>query len=77
MSKQYSVQTTESLPHYLSDHAPAAMKVVEATSAADLECVEMGDGNINLVFVVTNKLNAKKIIVKQVRLCVLLCFECS
>ena len=41
------------------------MNALGATSFADLECTEMGDGNLNLVFIVTNTLNGKKIIVKQ------------
>jgi 5-methylthioribose kinase len=41
------------------------MEALETTSPDDIECVEMGDGNLNLVFIVTNTNNQKKIIVKQ------------
>jgi 5-methylthioribose kinase len=49
----------------LAKNAPAAMEALETTSPDDIECVEMGDGNLNLVFIVTNTNNQKKIIVKQ------------
>ena len=67
-SSTYQEQSTGSLPQYLAQYVPEAMKVLEATSADDLECVEMGDGNLNLVFIVSNtKLDAQapKVIVKQ------------
>lgn len=41
------------------------MEALGTTSPEDIECVEMGDGNLNLVFIVTNKQNQKQIIVKQ------------
>ena len=62
----YVEQTTASLPEYLAQNAPAAMEVLGTTSSEDLECVEMGDGNLNLVFIVTNKTGpTKQVIVKQ------------
>lgn len=63
----YQEQTTASLPQYVADRVPEAMKALEATSAEELACVEMGDGNLNLVFIVSNQRNphAPKVIVKQ------------
>ena len=61
----YTEQSVTSLPAFLAKNAPAAMEALEATSQNDIECVEMGDGNLNLVFIVTNKKNQKQIIVKQ------------
>jgi len=67
----YTEQTVDSLPLYLAKNAPEAMKVLGAKSASDLECVEVGDGNLNLVFIVTNKVGDKKegnlpaVVVKQ------------
>jgi 5-methylthioribose kinase len=68
----YTEQTVSSLPAYLAKNVPKALQVLGASSADDLECVEMGDGNLNLVFIVSNK-NAElstatpplKLIVKQ------------
>ena len=59
-------------PIYLFNHALLAMKVVEDTSVADLECVKMWYGNLKLVFIVTNKLNFNNIIDGQVSIGVLL-----
>ena len=62
----YTEQTVGSLPAYLAKNAPEAMQVLGTNSAKDLECVEMGDGNLNLVFIVTNKTAPhKQVIVKQ------------
>lgn len=63
----YVEQSVISLPSYVAKNAPAAMEVLETSSPEDLECVEMGDGNLNLVFIVTNTKNQKRVIVKQVR----------
>lgn len=42
------------------------MEVLATTDPADLEAVEMGDGNLNLVFIVTNKKDlSKQVIIKQ------------
>lgn len=62
---EYTQQSIESLPLYLAKFAPDAMEALGATSASDLSCVEMGDGNLNLVFIVTNSQNDKKVVVKQ------------
>ena len=62
----YSEQSCTSLPAYIEKNAPLVMTVLEASSASDLSAIEMGDGNLNLVFIVTNNANGKKIIVKQV-----------
>ena len=62
----YSEQSCTSLPTYIEKNAPLVMTVLEASSASDLSAIEMGDGNLNLVFIVTNNANGKKIIVKQV-----------
>lgn len=63
----YNEKSVDTLPLYLATHVPKAMEVLGATAADDLECVEMGDGNLNLVFIVSNKSEstAVKIIVKQ------------
>lgn len=62
----YTEHSCESLPAYLANHAPTAMRELGTSAADDLECVEMGDGNLNLVFIVTNKLSPdNKVIVKQ------------
>lgn len=61
----YIEQSIQSLPAFLAKNAPKAMKVLGTNVSDDLECVEMGDGNLNLVFIVTNKVNQYKIIVKQ------------
>ena len=51
----YTEYSAESLPGYLAAKAPVAMKRLGTTSPDDLSCVEMGDGNLNLVFIVRNK----------------------
>uniref|UniRef100_A0A7S2PNI4 Methylthioribose-1-phosphate isomerase n=2 Tax=Leptocylindrus danicus TaxID=163516 RepID=A0A7S2PNI4_9STRA len=61
----YTEQTCASLPSYIEENSPYVMAEIGATSASDLSAVEMGDGNLNLVFIVTNTKNKKKIIVKQ------------
>jgi 5-methylthioribose kinase len=63
----YMEQNTASLPMYLTKKVPKALSVLGAESADDLECVEMGDGNLNLVFIVSNKKSRTetKLIVKQ------------
>jgi len=63
--EKYIEQTVDSLPLYLNKYAPEAMNALGATSFVDLDCKEVGDGNLNLVFIVINTLNDKKIIVKQ------------
>jgi 5-methylthioribose kinase len=62
----YREQTVETLPIYLSNHVPRVMKdVLVADRATDLTCIEFGDGNLNLVFLVTNSTNGKQVIAKQ------------
>jgi 5-methylthioribose kinase len=62
----YTEQSAESLPDYLATFAPKAMERLGATDAKDLTCIEMGDGNLNLVFIVTNiKSPTDQVIVKQ------------
>jgi len=61
----YVEQNVRSLPVYLAKNAHVAMEHLEASSPENLECQEVGDGNLNLVFIVTNVENQKKIIVKQ------------
>jgi len=62
----YTEQTVSSLPTYLAQSTPETMKILGVDSGEDLECVEMGDGNLNLVFIVTNKSDrSKQVIVKQ------------
>ena len=61
----YTEQSVASLPMYLAKNAMIAMKHLEASSPENLDCQEVGDGNLNLVFIVTNKENQKKVIVKQ------------
>ena len=61
----YTEQSNDSLPAYLAKNAPVAMEHLGTTSSEDLVCKEMGDGNLNLVFIVTNEKNGKVVIVKQ------------
>jgi 5-methylthioribose kinase len=62
----YTEQSAESLPDYLATYAPNAMERLGATDAKDLSCIEMGDGNLNLVYIVTNvKIPTNQVIVKQ------------
>lgn len=64
--RDYTEQNVDSLAAYLAKHAPAAMHQLGTSAGDDLECVEMGDGNLNLVFIVTNSHTPeKKVIVKQ------------
>ncbi|GAX28050.1 5-methylthioribose kinase [Fistulifera solaris] len=65
-TQDYTEQTVHTLPLYLTQHAPAAMEILEAVEPEDLDCVEVGDGNLNLVFIVTNKYKPEnQVIVKQ------------
>lgn len=61
----YQEQSAASVPSYLAKHSAKTMEILEANDVGDLEATEMGDGNLNLVFIVTNKKNQKKVIVKQ------------
>lgn len=62
----YTEQTIESLPGYLAQKAPEAIKLLGTSAPEDLDCQEVGDGNLNLVFIVTNKKSPKnQVIVKQ------------
>jgi 5-methylthioribose kinase len=62
----YQEQTAESLPIYLSNYAPTVLNgVLQAERASDLSCVEFGDGNLNLVFLVTCERTGRQVIVKQ------------
>jgi 5-methylthioribose kinase len=64
--RDYTEHNVQSLPTYLAESAPEAMRELGTSNAEDLTCVEMGDGNLNLVFIVTNsKSPDKKVIVKQ------------
>ena len=62
----YTEQTCETLPSYIEENCPYVLESLDASTASDLSAVEMGDGNLNLVFIVTNTKNSRKIIVKQV-----------
>lgn len=65
-ARDYTEHNVQSLPAYLVESAPEAMRELGTSNAEDLTCVEMGDGNLNLVFIVTNvKSPDKKVIVKQ------------
>lgn len=64
----YHEETTDTLPSFLANTAGArgVMEALHAKDASELEAVEMGDGNLNLVFIVTNKNQPdKQVIVKQ------------
>jgi 5-methylthioribose kinase len=61
----YLEHSCESLPEYLFKNAPVAIQHLGASKVNELECKEVGDGNLNLVFIVTNKQNQKSVIVKQ------------
>ena len=63
---EYTEQTIETLPSYIEKNCPHVMNALEASVGSDLKAVEMGDGNLNLVFIIRNSINDKKIIVKQV-----------
>jgi 5-methylthioribose kinase len=69
---EYTEQTVSSLPSYIANNVPLAMKILNVTTADEMEAVEMGDGNLNLVFIVSSKKSndtvdekPAKIIVKQ------------
>ena len=68
------MQTAYISPLQLPENSTVSLKVVEATSSSDLECVMMGDGNLNLFFIVTNKLNVNKIIVNRAMIGALVLF---
>jgi 5-methylthioribose kinase len=61
----YSEQSTKTLPSFLIKNAPKVMDILGTTCVDDLECVEVGDGNLNLVFIVANHKSGIKMIVKQ------------
>ena len=62
----YREQSCESLPGYLAKYAPNVMEKLGTDDPNDITCIEMGDGNLNLVFIVSNKKNhEKQVIVKQ------------
>jgi 5-methylthioribose kinase len=62
----YVEQTVATLPAYVAANVPEALKILETDNVEDIACVEMGDGNLNLVFIVSNKLRPEKaVIVKQ------------
>jgi 5-methylthioribose kinase len=66
VSGDYVEQSMATLPAFLADHASDVLTALATTDAADLQAVEMGDGNLNLVFLVSNtKEPIKKVIVKQ------------
>ena len=44
------------------------MESLAAQASSDLSVKEIGDGNLNLVFIVTNSKNGKQTIVKQVNI---------
>mmetsp|Transcript_23496 Transcript_23496/g.50942 ORF Transcript_23496/g.50942 Transcript_23496/m.50942 type:complete len:635 (+) Transcript_23496:69-1973(+) len=64
-SEKYQELTIDSIPHYLSNHAPNVMTVLGTTSFVDLDCSQVEGDDLNLVFVVTNSINGKKVVVKQ------------
>jgi 5-methylthioribose kinase len=61
----YVELSNETVPGYLAKNAPIAMASLETKDAKDLVCKEVGDGNLNLVFIITNQKSGKSIIVKQ------------
>lgn len=62
----YKEQNCDSIPDYLNKYAPEVMKILGAEDPADISAIEMGDGNLNLVFIVSNlKQHSKQVIVKQ------------
>jgi 5-methylthioribose kinase len=62
----YHEQSVTSMPSYLVKHAPEACVQLGTTNPDDLECKEVGDGNLNLVFIVVNTTDPdKQVIVKQ------------
>ena len=65
---EYRILDRESLPSYLSD-IPAALEVLnggQPVSAGDIDIIEIGDGNLNFVYRVTNASDStRSVIVKQ------------
>ena len=65
---QYRILDRESLPEYVSG-IPSVLDVLndgKPVSAQDIEIVEIGDGNLNFVYRVTNAADASRsVIVKQ------------
>lgn len=62
----YKEQSCESLPGYLAEYAPHVLERLGTNDPKDINCIEMGDGNLNLVFIVTNtKIPTNQVIVKQ------------
>ncbi|MDC9612432.1 S-methyl-5-thioribose kinase [Xenorhabdus khoisanae] len=57
----YTPQTCESLPHYLSQNLPITLSLGGSPETWHVQ--EIGDGNLNLVFIVSGK--EKTIVVKQ------------
>ncbi|MBI6547432.1 S-methyl-5-thioribose kinase [Xenorhabdus lircayensis] len=57
----YTPQTCESLPHYLAKNLPITISLGGAPETWQIQ--EVGDGNLNLVFIVSGKENT--IVVKQ------------
>jgi 5-methylthioribose kinase len=55
--------TVTSLPLFLSLNAPDVMTYLNAPPSAPLYCEEVGDGNLNLVFLV--RWEGKTVVVKQ------------
>lgn len=64
-SEKYQELTIDSIPHYLSNHAPNVMTVLGTTSFVDLDCSQVEGGDLSIIFVVTNSINGKKVVVKQ------------
>jgi 5-methylthioribose kinase len=62
----YVEQTVATLPAFVVAHVPDAVQRLQTDRAEDLDCVEMGDGNLNLVFLVSNRQHPDRaVIVKQ------------
>ena len=62
-TRTYTPLTLAAVPAYLAS-VPAAMEILGGS--ADLDCIEVGDGNLNLVFLVNVKDNpGKTAVVKQ------------
>ncbi|MDX5594578.1 S-methyl-5-thioribose kinase [Pseudovibrio sp. SPO723] len=57
----YKIQTVETLPHYLISKLPPALNLGGAPETWEVK--EVGDGNLNLVFIVSGSM--KTIVVKQ------------
>ena len=61
MSDSYEFLTAHNIPSYLASHTEIS-SIIDHTAITEVK--EVGDGNLNLVFIVTDK-HGKGIVLKQ------------